>query len=114
MYSDDLLKTLHDVVEKRRAENEEGSYTSYLLDAGLDKILKKLGEETSETIIAAKNLEACPDGSEEATEMRKALCGEVGDLLYHLIVMLCALDVEVEEIEDLLRTRMQKTGNLKR
>ncbi|MDR3365201.1 MAG: phosphoribosyl-ATP diphosphatase [Clostridiales Family XIII bacterium] len=107
----DLLKDLYEIVEQRRAEREEGSYTAYLFGAGLDKILKKVGEETSETIIAAKNLAGAK--GPEAGGAREALKGEVGDLLYHLAVMLCELGVEPGEIDGLLRGRMQKTGNLK-
>ena len=103
----DIITDLYKIVEQREAEREEGSYTVYLLDAGLDKILKKLGEETAETIIAAKNAEA---GGEET---RGALIGEVSDLIYHLVVMLYELGVEPDEIETLLRERMQKQKNLK-
>jgi len=113
MYDDDLLKELQEIVEKRKIEHEEGSYTAYLLDSGIDKILKKLGEEASETIIAAKNLDAHSGDPEETTKNLEALYGEVGDLLYHLIVMLNALNVGIEEIEKLLHARMRQTGNLK-
>ena len=101
----DILMDLYELVEQRKAEREEGSYTAYLFDEGLDKILKKLGEECSETIIAAKNLKAGED--------RDALLNETGDLLYHLTVMLNELGVRPEEVEDVLRERMKKTGNLK-
>jgi phosphoribosyl-ATP pyrophosphohydrolase len=103
-----ILTDLYRVIKERRAEQEEGSYTAYLFGAGLDKMLKKLGEETAETILAAKNLEAAPGG-----EARDELVGEVCDLLYHLTVALCELGVGPEEIEETLRGRMQKTGNLK-
>ena len=106
----DILQELYDIVELRKAEQEEGSYTAYLFDAGLDKILKKLGEECSETIIAAKNLQA---GEENAAEARDALANETGDLIFHLVVMLNELGIEPDEIGDLLRERMKKTGNLK-
>lgn len=53
--SDTVLKDLYQVVLGRKAERQEGSYTCYLFDQGLDKILKKVGEESAETIIAAKN-----------------------------------------------------------
>ena len=105
----DLLQELYDIVERRKAEREEGSYTAYLFDAGIDKILKKLGEECSETIIAAKNLKA-DEGSAPA---REALVNEAADLIYHLIVMLSELEVDAEEVDEILRARMQKTGNLK-
>ena len=108
----DLLKDLHDIVEQRRAAREEGSYTAYLFDAGIDKILKKLGEECTETIIAAKNLQVC-EGNGDGLEAREALTNEAGDLLYHLTVMLSELGIDPEEVEAVLRGRMQKTGNLK-
>jgi len=105
----DILNELYDLVERRKAEREEGSYTAYLFDSGLDKILKKLGEECAETLIAAKNLEA----REGDAEARDALVNETGDLIYHLTVMLSELGVRPEEVEAVLRERMQKTGNLK-
>jgi len=112
----DILSDLYEIIERRKAEREEGSYTVYLFDAGLDKILKKLGEETTETIIAAKNLERLSEEAEDADdaeEARGALKGEVSDLLYHLTIMLNALGVTPDDIEAVLRGRMQKTGNLK-
>ena len=63
------------VIRDRRQNPAEGSYTCYLFDKGLDKILKKVGEESAEVIIAAKN------------GTREELCGEVCDLIYHLLVM---------------------------
>ena len=106
----DILTELYELVEERRAAREEGSYTAYLFGAGLDKILKKLGEECAETVIAAKNLEAAEG---DAVGLREALANETGDLIYHLTVMLSELGVRPEEIEDVLRARMKKTGNLK-
>ena len=109
----DILKELEEIVDRRKTEREEGSYTSYLYDNGLDKVLKKLGEESAETIIAAKNLDACGQDGPKLAEEKEALVGEVGDILYHLVVMLDMLDVDVCEVEDLLRSRMNKTKNLK-
>ena len=68
----DVLQALYDTVIERRDNPQEKSYTCYLLDTGLDKILKKVGEECSETIIAAKN------------DSDSDLVGEISDLLYHL------------------------------
>ncbi|MDR1796889.1 MAG: phosphoribosyl-ATP diphosphatase [Clostridiales Family XIII bacterium] len=104
----DLLSELYEIVLKRRDEKEEGSYTAYLFEQGLDKILKKVGEESSETIIAAKNLRQ--SGGAEA---RQALVGEIGDLLYHVEVMMAELGVTAGELKALLRERMEKQGNLK-
>jgi len=106
----DILTELYEIVEDRKTAREEGSYTVYLFDEGLDKILKKLGEECVETIIAAKNLKAAEGDS---VELREALSDESSDLIYHLIVMLNELGVRPDEVEGVLRERMKKTGNLK-
>ena len=63
--TDEVLKSLYETVRDRKANNEEGSYTCYRFEKGLDKILKKVGEECSETIIAAKN----GDNSETVLEI---------------------------------------------
>lgn len=97
----DALKALYETVVSRKETREEGSYTCYLFDKGLDKILKKCGEECAETIIAAKN------GS------REELVYETADLLYHLMVLLVEQGVSLEEVEAELTKRSAKTGNLK-
>ena len=97
----DVLRGLYSVVEQRKAEPQEGSYTCYLLDKGLDKILKKCGEECSEVIIAAKN------GQQEET------VGEICDLMYHLLVMMVDQGIPLEAVEAELEQRRQKIGNLK-
>ena len=89
------------VIAQRRTEPQEGSYTCYLFEKGIDKILKKCGEECSEVIIAAKN------GSHE-----ELVC-EVSDLLYHLSVLLVNEGVTVEDIAAELERRSAKKGNLK-
>jgi len=107
----DILTDLQSKIAARRAEKEEGSYTAYLFEKGLDKILKKVGEESAETIIAAKNLKAAD--AADAGERRAELVGEIGDLLYHLEVMMAELGVGADEVEGVLRARMEKQGNLK-
>ena len=97
----DTLKNLYDVVEGRKAQPQEGSYTCYLFEKGLDKILKKMGEECAETIIAAKN------GVQEET------VGEIPDLLYHLTVMMVQSGIPLEAVMDELDARSAKIGNLK-
>ena len=72
----DAFKDMYDVVMSRRAEPQEGSYTCYLFEKGLDKILKKCGEECTEMVIAAKNSD------------KEELVGEINDLLYHMIVLM--------------------------
>lgn len=77
------------------------SYTNYLLDQGVDKICKKVGEEASETIIAAKN-----DDKEE-------LIGEISDLFYHVFVLMNNQGILLEDIENKLKERHKITGNKK-
>ena len=89
----DVLNELYSVIESRQRELPEGSYTAYLFKQGLDKILKKLGEESSETIIAAKN------------EDRDAFIRESCDLLYHLLVLLAEREVSLAEVRDELARR---------
>ena len=99
--SDAVLTDLYQVVLGRKKEPQEGSYTCYLFDQGLDKILKKVGEESAETIIAAKN------GVQERT------VEEISDLLYHLMVLLAAQDIPLEAVLAELERRSRKIGNLK-
>jgi len=87
------LSELYEVVLNRKANKVEGSYTSYLFDKGLDKILKKIGEESAEVIIAAKN----DDKSE--------LVYEISDLLYHLTVLMVEKGVDFKEIDEELEKR---------
>ena len=97
----DTLKNLYAVVEDRKANPQEGSYTCYLFEKGLDKILKKVGEECAETIIAAKN------GVQEDT------VGEISDLIYHLTVMMVQSGIPLEAVMAELDARSAKIGNLK-
>lgn len=94
------LEVLYRVIQSRERERPNGSYTSYLFDEGIDKILKKVGEEASETIIAAKNDD---DGM---------FIGEVSDLIYHLLVLMVARGVGLDQvISELDRRASQKPGN---
>ena len=95
------MDLLYDVVKKRQTEPQENSYTCYLFEQGLDKICKKIGEESAETIIAAKN------GVQEET------VGEVCDLIYHLMVMLVDQGIPLSAVDEVLKARSAKIGNLK-
>ena len=88
-----ILLELMEVIRQRQKDRPEGSYTTYLFNEGIDKILKKVGEESAEVIIAAKN----PDNSE--------LIYEVGDMIYHLLVLLVEKGVDITEIFAELRSR---------
>lgn len=98
----DTLQNLYEVILDRKLHPQEGSYTCYLFDQGLDKILKKVGEESAETIIAAKN------GKNGDT------VGEISDLLYHLMVLLAEQGIPVSDVMNELEKRSQKIGNLKK
>lgn len=103
------MKNLYEVVMERKHTFESGevnieeqkSYTCYLFSKGIDKILKKCGEECSETIIAAKN-----NDNEE-------LKNEIADLLYHIMVLCANQNLPWSEVEEVLEGRSQKIGNLK-
>lgn len=95
------LDRLMSVVLSRRQDPGENSYTAYLFDQGLDKILKKVGEEATETVIAAKN----PDPQD--------LVEEISDLLYHLTVLLAVQDLTWEDVGQVLDRRAETLGNKK-
>ncbi|MBW4084121.1 bifunctional phosphoribosyl-AMP cyclohydrolase/phosphoribosyl-ATP diphosphatase HisIE [Paenibacillus sp. S150] len=91
-----VLGELERVIAEREAGRPEGAYTTYLFDKGVDKILKKVGEEASETIIAAKN--------KDNAELRL----EVSDLIYHLLVLLQERKLPLDEIMDELSVRHER------
>ena len=98
----DAMERLYQVVLDRRDNAQEGSYTGYLFQQGLDKILKKCAEECGEVIIAAKNGKA------------GETVGEISDLIYHLTVLMVNEGIAWEQVEYELERRAQKQGNLKK
>ena len=97
----DTLSALYEVVKNRRDNPQEGSYTCYLFEKGIDKILKKVGEESAEVIIAAKN------GNNDDT------ANEICDLIYHITVMMVSEGIELDKVLSILDERSKKIGNLK-
>ena len=97
----DVLEALYQTIVSRKETKPEGSYTSYLFEKGIDKILKKCGEECSEVIIAAKN----NDNAETVLE--------IADLLYHIMVMMVNQGIPLEDVLAELDKRSEKSGNLK-
>ena len=87
------LQGLYGLLQERQAQRPEGSYTSYLFDKGIDKILKKVGEECTEVIIAAK-----------ADDKRETVY-EVADLVYHVMVMMVQMGITVEDVQKELKSR---------
>jgi phosphoribosyl-ATP pyrophosphohydrolase/phosphoribosyl-AMP cyclohydrolase len=95
-----LLDGLYELIQSRERDRPAGSYTTYLFEEGLDKILKKVGEESAETIIAAKN-------DDDAR-----LTAETADLLYHVVVLLVARGVSLADIaHELTQRRKGQSGN---
>jgi phosphoribosyl-ATP pyrophosphohydrolase/phosphoribosyl-AMP cyclohydrolase len=90
----DTLTRLYGVIAERKANPKEGSYTNYLFKEGIDKILKKIGEESAEVIIGAKN-------------NREELIYESSDLIYHLMVLLVDQGVTLEDVYGELKGRMK-------
>lgn len=88
-----FLTELEGLIAERKAEMPEGSYTTYLFEKGVDKILKKVGEESAEVIIAAKNRDA------------EELSMESADLLYHLFVLLQEQELPFQAVLDVLKAR---------
>lgn len=87
------MNELYNMLEGRKKEMPEGSYTSYLFKKGIDKILKKVGEESTEVIIAAK-----------ANDKRETVY-EVADLAYHIMVMMVEMGISVDDIKKELASR---------
>ncbi len=88
-----VLYELFEVIKDRQIKRPEGAYTTYLFAKGLDKILKKVGEESAEVIIAAKNRE------------KSEVIYESADLIYHLLVLLVEQGVELSDIFSELKSR---------
>ncbi|MGI6594742.1 MAG: bifunctional phosphoribosyl-AMP cyclohydrolase/phosphoribosyl-ATP diphosphatase HisIE [Christensenellales bacterium] len=86
-------KQLYEMLQQRKNEMPEGSYTTYLFEKGLDKILKKVGEESTEVIVGAKN-----NSKEETTY-------EIADLVYHVMVLMVEMGIEPKDIFKELASR---------
>ena len=87
------LDGLYQLLQGRKADMPEGSYTSYLFEKGIDKILKKVGEETTEVIVAAK-------GDDKAETIY-----EIADLAYHVMVLMVQMGISVEDVHRELASR---------
>lgn len=99
----DILKQLDQVLQARKSESPESSYVASLYDKGLDKILKKVGEEATETIMAAKDVEHGGDPSH--------LVYEVTDLWFHTLILLAQQDLGSEDILKELQRRFGLSGH---
>lgn len=95
----EILKKLEEVIIDREKKRPEGAYTTYLFQEGVDKILKKVGEESAEVIIAAKNRNP------------EELKWEAADLIYHLMVLLVEQKLPFAEVLNTLEERQQSHKN---
>ena len=87
------LEALMKVIEGRKKERKEGSYTTYLFDKGIDKILKKVGEECTEVIIAGK------------ADDKAETIYEIADLVYHVMVLMIQMGISIDDIKKELASR---------
>ena len=87
------LEMLMKLIEGRKTEKKEGSYTTYLFEKGIDKILKKVGEESTEVIIAGK------------ADDKKETIYEIADLAYHVMVLMIEMGISLEDVHDELASR---------
>lgn len=92
-YKNFSIYKLYELIRERKINNTEGSYTTYLFNSGIDKILKKIGEESSEVIIGAKN------------DNREEIIYELADLFYHSLVLMVEKDITLNDIKDELSKR---------
>lgn len=81
------------LIEGRKTDKKEGSYTTYLFEKGIDKILKKVGEESTEVIIAAK------------ADDKKETVYEISDLCYHIMVLMIQMGISLDDIKKELASR---------
>lgn len=96
-----VVQELYKIIEERKENPIQGSYTSYLFEEGLDKILKKIGEESAEVLISSKNNDP------------KEIVSEISDLVYHTIVLMVLKGIKVEDIAIELEKRRKKICNKK-
>jgi phosphoribosyl-ATP pyrophosphohydrolase/phosphoribosyl-AMP cyclohydrolase len=99
------LETLWSTIAERAAERPPGSYTASLLDGGVDAVSRKVTEEATEVLLAAKDDAAAADRASDRGATRDALAGEAADLLYHVLVLLAERDVAPSAVIDVLRAR---------
>lgn len=94
----DIINKLADVLESRKGQRPDSSYVAGLYDKGTNTILKKIGEEASEVIIAAKDQD------------KQAIIHEIADLWFHTMILLSSLDLKPDQVFDELERRFGESG----
>ena len=97
----DEINELYSIILDRKNSGEEGSYTAYLFQKGLEKILKKVGEESTEVVISSL-------GNDKEEQVN-----EICDLTYHILVLMAELNIPLEMVEEELKKRSNKINNFK-
>ncbi|MFT4886957.1 MAG: phosphoribosyl-ATP pyrophosphohydrolase [Pseudohongiellaceae bacterium] len=100
----DILRQLASILEARKAMNAEDSYVASLHRKGLNKILEKVGEEATETLLAAK------DATSGSAKSKQAVISETADLWFHCMVMLSHLDLHPDQVLEELEKRFNISG----
>lgn len=98
---EDTINKLYSTILERKESAEEGSYTAYLFEKGLEKILKKVGEESTEVVISSL-------GNKKDDQV-----AEICDLAYHVLVLMAELNIPLEEVKKELENRSLKINNFK-
>ena len=96
-----VLDDLYEIIKERKVNAEEGSYTKYLFNKGIDKILKKVGEECTELIIAAKGND------------KDEIISDICDWTYHILVLMAEKEINLGELNNELSKRRNKINNFK-
>ena len=104
-----VLQELSEILEERKKASPETSYVASLYCKGMDKILEKVGEEATETILAAKNYKN--SGADVKTQRKTELINETADLWFHSMVMLSYLDIGHDEVLNVLKHRSGISGH---
>jgi phosphoribosyl-ATP pyrophosphohydrolase/phosphoribosyl-AMP cyclohydrolase len=99
------LETLWATIASRAAERPAGSYTTTLLEGGVDAAGRKVTEEATEVLVAAKDDAVAQAGDRDRTATRAELAGEAADLVYHALVLLAERDLPPSAVIDVLRAR---------
>jgi len=111
MNNREILTQLTDILEQRKADEPDASYVASLYDKGLDAILKKVGEEATETIMAAKDVAHAVGTAEKSDRLKEKLVYEVADLWFHTMVLLADQGLSADDVLKELARRFGVSGH---
>lgn len=108
------LTKVAEVLESRKSAEPDSSYVSSLYSKGLDAILKKVGEEATEVVMAAKDIEAANNGVKSETKDKSKIVYEVADLWFHTLVLLAHEDLHPDDVLKELERRVGTSGHVEK